>query len=94
MRAAHAKRIGKSLGVAAIALATRGTGAATMTVMNQDIPDLDVPEGAWAVGSALDGGSFDIIGTDVGSGAVLEDLIIFRDGTFQSVDCDNYCNFG
>ena len=25
---------------------------------------------------------------------MLEDLLIFRDGTFQSVDCQNYCDFG
>lgn len=80
--------------VAAIALATLGTGAATMTVMNEDIPDFQVPEGAWTASGALDGRSFDILGTDLNSGAVLEDLIVFRDGTFQSVDCQNYCNFG
>lgn len=80
--------------VAAIALATLGTGAATMTVMNEDIPDFQVPEGAWTASGALDGRSFDILGTDLNSGAVLEDLIVFRDGTFQSVDCQKYCNFG
>ncbi|SDL89599.1 hypothetical protein [Aliiruegeria lutimaris] len=82
------------LQVAAIALATLGTGAATMTVMNEDIPDLEVPEGAWTATGALDGLSFDIIGTDLDSGAVLEDLILFRNGTFQSMDCQNYCDFG
>ncbi|MCC1492631.1 hypothetical protein [Cognatishimia sp. F0-27] len=80
--------------VAAIALATVGTGAATMTVLNEDIPDFQVPEGAWADNGALDGRSFDILGIDPGSGAVLEDLIVFRDGSFQSVDCQNYCDFG
>jgi hypothetical protein len=82
------------LQVAAIALATLGTGAATMTIMNEDIPDFQVPEGAWTASGALDGKSFDILGTDLASGAVLEDLIVFRDGTFQSVDCQNYCDFG
>lgn len=80
--------------VAAIALATLGTGAATMSVMNGDIPDLQVPEGAWSPNGALDGRSFEILGKDTESGAVLEDLLIFRDGTFQSVDCQNYCDFG
>ena len=80
--------------VAAIAVATLGTGAATMAVMNEDIPDLAIPEGDWAAGSALDGRTFDIIGTDKASGAVLEDEIMFRDGTFQSVDCQEYCDFG
>lgn len=84
----------KILQVATIALATLGTGAAAMTVMNEDIPDLAVPQGAWTAGSELDGMSFDILGTDLASGAVLEDEIIFRDGTFQSVDCQEYCDFG
>jgi len=84
----------KILQVAAIALATLGTGAAAMTVMNEDIPDLAVPQGAWTAGSELDGMTFDILGTDLASGAVLEDEIIFRDGTFQSVDCQEYCDFG
>jgi hypothetical protein len=82
------------LQVAAIALATLGTGAATLTVVNQDIPDFDVPEGAWTDSGALDGLSFDIIGGDPDRGALLEDLIHFRDGKFQSVDCQNYCDFG
>ena len=78
----------------AIALATLGTGAATISVMNGDIPDLQVPEGPWSASGALDGRSFEILGEDTESGAVLEDLLIFRDGTFQSVDCQNYCDFG
>ena len=82
------------LQVAAIAVATLGTGAATMAVMNEDIPDLVIPEGDWSAGNALDGRTFDIIGTDLGSGAVLEDEILFRDGAFQSVDCQEYCDFG
>jgi hypothetical protein len=82
------------LQIAAIALATFGTGAATMSVMNEDIPDLEVPEGAWVSTGALDGRAFTILGVDVESGAVLEDELLFRDGTFQSVDCQNYCDFG
>lgn len=82
------------LQVAAIAVATLGTGAATMSVMNADIPDLQVPEGAWTSSGALDGRAFTVLGTDVESGAVLEDELLFRDGTFQSVDCQNYCDFG
>ena len=80
--------------VAAIALATVGTGAATMSVMKEDIPDLQVPEGNWSSVGALDGRSFEVMGVDTESGAVLEDLLIFRDGKFQSVDCQNYCDFG
>jgi len=82
------------LHIAAIALATVGTGAATMTVMNDDIPDLAVPAGDWSAGSALDGRTFKIQGTDLASGAALEDDIVFRDGTFQSMDCQMYCDFG
>lgn len=82
------------LQVAAIALATLGTGAATMTVMNEDIPDLAVPKGAWTEGHELDGRIFNIRGTNLASGAVLEDDVIFRDGTFQSTDCQEYCDFG
>lgn len=80
--------------VAAIALATLGTGAATMSVMKDDIPDLQVPEGPWAATSLLDGHAFEIHGKDIGSGAVLENVIRFRDGAFQSADCQEYCNFG
>jgi hypothetical protein len=82
------------LQVAAIAVATLGTGAATLSVMNEDIPDMAVPEGDWSQTGALDGKTFRIYGEDPGSGAVLEDDILFRDGKFQSVDCENYCNFG
>lgn len=82
------------LQVAAIAFATLGTGAATLTVMNEDIPDLAVPEGNWANEGLLDGMSFVVSGTDLASGAELTGEIQFRDGTFQSTDCQEYCNFG
>lgn len=80
--------------VAAIAIASLGTGAATMSVMNKDIPDIAVPEGAWISSGALDGRAFEVYSRDVESGAVLEDELVFRDGTFQSFDCQNYCDFG
>jgi hypothetical protein len=89
-----AKTMTKILQIAAIAFATIVTGAATMTVMNKDIPDLAVPEGNWTAGHELDGRTFEVSGIDVGSGAELTDEIIFREGTFQSVDCQNYCDFG
>lgn len=82
------------LQVAAIVLATAGTGAATLTVMNEDIPDLAVPDGPWAASGALDGRAFKIEGKDLASGAVLEDGILFRKGTFLSADCQRYCDFG
>ncbi len=82
------------LQIAAIAAATLGTGAATLSVMNEDIPDLAVPEGDWTASGALDGITFQINGEDLSSGAELEDDIVFRDGMFQSADCEQYCNFG
>lgn len=80
--------------MAVIAIATLGTGAATMTAMNQDVPDLSVPEGKWVAGSVLDGRSFHILGTDLDSGERLEDELIFCDVTFQSANCQKYCDFG
>ncbi len=82
------------LQIAAIVVATFGAGAATLTVMNEDIPDLAVPEGDWTSSGALDGMAFAISGMDLASGAELEDELLFRNGTFQSVDCEEYCNFG
>ena len=82
------------LQIAVIAAATFGTGAATLTVMNEDIPDLEVPAGAWSAQGALDGKTFSVQGTDLKSGAELSDRIHFRDGTFQSADCQEYCDFG
>ena len=82
------------LQIAVIAVATLGTGAATLSVMNKDIPDLVVPEGDWASTGALDGMTFKIYGRDLASGAELEDDIVFRDGTFHSADCEEYCKFG
>ena len=80
--------------VAAIAIATLGTGTATISLLNEDIPDLAVPAGDWRAGHELDGRAFEILGVDVASRAVLDNRIMFRDGAFQSADCQNYCDFG
>lgn len=80
--------------VAVIAVATLGTGAATMSVMNEDIPDLEVPEGPWTANGALDDRTFEILGLDEKSGAVFDGLLTFHNGTFQSADCQEYCDFG
>lgn len=80
--------------IAVIALATLGTGAATMKVMNEDIPDLAVPKGDWSDGTTLDGRSFEVVGTIRSNGEVLTDELRFQDGTFQSVNCQEYCDFG
>jgi hypothetical protein len=82
------------LQIATIALVTLGTGAATMSVLNDDVPDFAVPAGDWSAGHELDGRSFEVFGTDLASGAVLDNTITFRDGTFQSADCQEYCDFG
>ena len=82
------------LQVVALAAATFGTGAATLSVMNEDVPDLEVPAGDWVSSGALDGMRFNVIGRDLDSGAELTDDILFRNGTFQSEDCQNYCDFG
>lgn len=83
--------IAQALAVAGLAI---GTGAATVSMFNGDIPDLDVPAHAWADTGALDGRSFDIVAT-LDNGAEEEtDTLVFRYGGFLSVDCERYCNFG
>ena len=77
--------------VAALAL---GTGAATVTVMNDDLADLAVPEGPWAWGDALDGRVFYTTDRIEQTGEVLKDELQFVDGRFQSVMCQVYCDFG
>lgn len=79
---------------AAIACITVGTGAAAVSVMNEDIPDLVVPEAAWTAGHELDGKSF-FINAELDNGATGEtDTLVFKDGQFISMDCEEYCNFG
>lgn len=80
--------------IAAVVFVTLGAGAATMTLLNEDIPDLQVPEGAWVAGHELDGLVFNIEAVDLESGSQLDEDIVFRDGAFQSVDCQSYCDFG
>ena len=82
------------LQIAAITAATIGTGAATLSVMSEDIPDLNVPQMDWSATGALDGQSFAINGVDLETGATLDGTIAFRDGGFQSSDCEAYCPFG
>lgn len=84
----------KILQIAAVVLVTLGTGAATMSFLNKDVNDLEVPEGAWVTGHELDGLTFNIEAVDLERGLRLDDDIVFRDGGFQSVDCQNYCDFG
>lgn len=73
---------------------TLGTGAATLAVLNEDMPDFAVPEGAWEDGSVLDGTVFYTNDTVIETGEELIDEMHFRDGTFQSAMCQVYCDFG
>ncbi len=79
---------------AAVAVLAMGTGAATVSVMNEDIPDLAVPDVAWEPGAALDGKVFHTVDTVSETGEVLDDELHFRDGRFQSAMCQTYCDFG
>lgn len=78
----------------AIALAIFGAGAASVSVMQEDMPDLAVPDGAWEAGGALDGMVFYTTDTVLETGDVLKDELHFKDGTFQSAMCQVYCDFG
>jgi len=82
------------LQAAGIAVVALGTGAATVTVMKEDLPDLAVPEAPWEASGALDGRTFYTVDTVLETGDVLEDELVFRDGRFQSVMCQVYCDFG
>ena len=78
---------------AAIAAVTLGTGAATMSVMNEDIPDMTVPEMAWSDGGELDGRVFRIE-ADLDNGQADVDELRFADGGFMSMGCEESCAFG
>ena len=71
-----------------------GTGAATVTVLNEDVPDLAVPAGPWAPGSDLDGRTFYTVDVVEENGDILRDELVFQNGQFQSVMCQQYCDFG
>lgn len=77
-----------------IGAVTIGAATGLVSVMNKDIPDLAVPEGAWQTGSALDGRVIHTIDSIIGSGETLRDELHFVDGRFQSMECQRYCDFG
>ena len=83
--------IAQAAAIAAIAL---GTGAATVTVMNDDIADLEVPAGPWDSGGLLDGRVFYTTDRIEETEEVLNDELHFVDGRFQSAMCQAYCDFG
>ena len=78
---------------AALVLAM-GAGAVAFDTMSTDIPDLDVPDGPWQAGGALDGRVFHTTDTIRETGEVLQDALHFEDGRFQSAKCQLYCDFG
>ncbi|MEO0767645.1 MAG: hypothetical protein AAFY75_16665 [Pseudomonadota bacterium] len=79
---------------AAIAALTLGTGVATVSVMNAGIPDMAVPDAAWAPGTALDGRAFHIDAVLQPGDRTDTDTLRFADGAFMSMGCEEYCNFG
>jgi hypothetical protein len=79
---------------AAMVVMVLGTGAATVSVMNEDIPDMPVPSADWSAGHELDGMDFPIMAVIHQNGAEETDVLRFVDGRFQSVDCQLYCDFG
>ncbi|MEL7345145.1 MAG: hypothetical protein AAFN59_09845 [Pseudomonadota bacterium] len=78
----------------AIALGLFGFGAASVSYMQEDMPDLAIPAGDWEDVGALDGRVFYTTDTVIETGDVLEDELHFKDGTFQSAMCQVYCDFG
>lgn len=78
----------------AIAVIALGTGAATVSAMKQDLPDLAVPDGSWQAGRELDGRVYHTVDTVQETGEVLRDELHFVDGRFQSAKCQIYCDFG
>lgn len=78
---------------ASIAVLTLGTGAATVSVMNGDVPDMAVPQMAWNAGHELDGRVFRI-DAELDNGQTDVDELRFADGGFISMGCEEYCAFG
>jgi len=71
-----------------------GTGAATVVLMKDDLPDIVVPEGPWELSNALDGQVFYTTDKIKETGEVVQDELHFTDGKFQSSMCQTYCDFG
>jgi hypothetical protein len=78
----------------AVGAVTIGAGAATVTTMKPDLPDLAIPDMAWEAGSALDGRVFYTTDKVRETNDVLNDELHFVDGQFQSAMCQDYCDFG
>ena len=78
----------------AVAVVTLGAGAATVSVMKGDPPDVVVPDGPWELGAVLDDRVFYTVDTIQETGEVVHDELHFADGKFQSSMCQTYCDFG
>ncbi len=91
-RKAHA--MSDFLKTAGVAFVVIGTGAGTVSVMNDDLPDLSVPALPWAQSGALDGRIFVTRDTIDETGEVVYDTLRFFDGRFQSSRAQIYCDFG
>lgn len=78
----------------AAAVIAIGTGAATLTAMKNDLPDLVVPDVSWAPGDELDDSVFYTEDRIKETGEVVHDELHFVDGRFQSSMCQEYCDFG
>lgn len=81
----------KAIAFLAVVIAT---GAATVALIKEDIPDLAMPDGDWENGSILDGQVYYTTDRIVQTDDVILDEFHFRDGTFQSAMCQVYCDFG
>lgn len=81
--------------IATIAVTTLGAGVATVSVLNPDLPDYPVPDGAWVAGTSLDGRAFEVSATIAGTDDALPSTVLtFDEGGFQSSRCQVYCEFG
>ena len=78
----------------AVAVATLGAGAATVSVMKDNPSDVVVPDGPWERGMALDQRVFYTTDTIQETGKVVQDELHFLNGKFQSSMCQTYCAFG
>lgn len=78
-----------------VAATLLGSGATAVSVMNSDVPDLDVPALQWSAGGDLDGRVVKIKATIRETGEALEESeLTFSNGMFQSSRCQQYCEFG
>ena len=75
-------------------IAVIATGAATVALVKEDMPDLAMPDAPWVSGAVLDGSVFYTTDQVIESGDIILDEFHFKDGTFQSAMCQIYCDFG